>query len=281
MSRLSKQDELLILQAGDEITHSHLNALSSKKESNFNLLSKMEKELLTKRYELDNYRRYSKNIAWDNPKKNVGKKLWNDYLKDKDEADLETAWQQLILQKNDQMVNHLTKKNFVNQSKFDRKQLLGKRKVERYVVSGKCKQDIHEKHNDVNKSEIEEAENLDFDEAELVANRRSAMHHNWLRSYPDVNQGDGLPWNQHADLPKKAIQKIYPKAVLKMQEDAFNKISTDIKRSMDNTILEKETNKLRAKDKYFVERSKRMQFNDYASSFEVESVKRSVATSAD
>jgi len=74
---------------------------------------------------------------------------------------------------------------------------------------------------------------------------------------------------------------VYPKPVLKKQQKAFDRISSQIKKSLDFNVLEKETKKLYAKDRYFIARSRRDLYKDYANSFEVDSIKRVGAKSSD
>ena len=139
---LTKQDEQLILKANDAITHHYISSKKENLKYNHNSISKMEKELLAKRYELETYNNCNYNNSWDDPNKKVGKKLWQDYLKDKDEKDLDTAWRLLLLQKNDEIANNYRKRSLIEYSRNDRKDLLAQRKVERFVVSAKCNQDI-------------------------------------------------------------------------------------------------------------------------------------------
>ena len=81
-------------------------------------------------------------------------------------------------------------------------------------------------------SEIKEAENMDYEAMEGVALKRSAMHNSWLKSYPDGGQKDGMLWNQHGNLNEKHIKMIYPKQVLRNQEKAFERISSQIKKNL-------------------------------------------------
>lgn len=205
--------------------------------------------------------------SWNKSSRYIGNKLYQDYICYKNERDHQTAVN--LLNKNSYMENSHFEcyKDKLHRLRKDQKNLLQKRKFERISTANESQQPVHEKTNVAAKKIFEEFDKLDKQELQSHIINKSGIRHNLLNYHDNI-------WNQHFKLNSKQFKKKFPEKVIKLQEEAIERISDYLKEKLNSKNEDVEKLQEDVRHRYAYERNKRdchrvcsLQFNVYDHSY--------------